>query len=457
MQDEGESTILKRVEKAAGLLSRAGEASREWHHISAADVEALNQVLDELQRAITSFGSQRVLELSGTHLMNAGVELYNAPRAALRVLAQVEKTKKQGDEQPKSFSRYVLALTRFVAAKVMRLSLVCSRDGGAQEEGEQKRMQFMDECVDVLRSYGRVGMLMLESASFDCEKCEAYLALAKESFSSSMQLWSRIGLSHLTKFKQGLELEDIVDDLWDFCVDRVRVLRLLAERSDNSSEEFRDIVSSLHELKMLAPYKLSYASSLLDLMTSVSDGYSKAAHHELQVSFAEEALRVSDSLENDEDESFPELVTSFKQHVLINLLQSLCSTGDIERAETCYQLIPANREPKVLLLMIKIYVENKQFDKARRLILLLFEQDSLDDSILAARTYAQGLSFSDKGLDVYRVLTDNYRDAEFAINLDIASNLAFDESKRYQAMDELKRIGCALLEQEQYVSTDCSM
>ncbi|CAI5729322.1 unnamed protein product [Peronospora destructor] len=419
MQEEAAAIILKGVEKATKLLSYSGVAitsSNDFPRVSLADVEALSQIMEELQRIVASFSSQRVLEISESQLMQAGVKLYNAPRSALRILS--------------------------AAAKIMGLSLICCKDG------DRKSMQYMEECVDVLRSHGRVGMLMLESASADCGKCEEYLALANESFRSSMQLWSRIGLSHLTKFKQGLELEDTVDDLWDFCMDHVRVLQLLAERSANLSEEFREIVSLLHELKMFVPYKISYANSLLDLMTIVSDGYSNAAHHKLQISFAEEALRVCDSVENDGDESFPELIASFKQHVLVNLLQSLCATGDIERAEACYLLIPASREPKIMLLMTRLYVSNKQFDKARRLLLLLFEQDSLDDSILGARIYAQGLSFSDKGLDIYRMLIDNYGDAEFVINLDIACSLAFDESKRYQAMSELKRIGCVLLEKE---------
>ncbi|OWZ23716.1 hypothetical protein PHMEG_0001352 [Phytophthora megakarya] len=292
----------------------------------------------------------------------------------------------------------------------MGLSLVCAEDSGNQKKNGYKSMQFMDECVDVLRSFGRVGMFTLESASIDCEKCEDYLALAKEAFSSSMQLWSRIGLSHLTKFKQGLELDDVVDDLWDFCVDRVRVLRLLTEGASNVSDEYIAIVSSLHELKMLAPYKPSYASSLLDIMKRVSDGYSDAAHHEQQVIFAEEALGVGDSLENDADDNFPELM---------------------------------------LLLMNKLYIDNKQFDKAKWLLKLLFRQDSFEESISGARAYAQGLSFSEKGLEIYGELADNYGGAEFAINVDIACNLAFVEDKRYDAMDELKRIGCALLEREQ--------
>ncbi|KAF1777166.1 hypothetical protein GQ600_27684 [Phytophthora cactorum] len=326
MQEEDTSTILKRVVTATELLARTTEASTD-------DIVALSRVLEELQRVVENFGKQRVLELSGTQLMNIGVELYNAPRASLRVLAQVEKAKRN-DGQRTSFSRYSLVLTRFVAAKIMGLSLICFKDDGWMQ------------CIDVLRSFGRVGMLMLQSASIDSEKCEEYLSLAKESFSSAMQLWSRIGLSHLTKFKQSLELEDIVDDLWDFCVDRVRVLQLLAQRSDNSLEEFRDIVSSLHELKMLAPYKILYASTLLDLMKSVSDEYRHVAPHELQVSFAEEALRVGESLENDGDENFPELITSFKQHMLVNLLQSLCASGDIERAETSYQLFQTIETPK---------------------------------------------------------------------------------------------------------------
>ncbi|EEY66205.1 uncharacterized protein PITG_03758 [Phytophthora infestans T30-4] len=278
----------------------------------------------------------------------------------------------------------------------MGLSLICSKD----DEAQNKNTQFMDECVDVLRSYGRVGMLMLESASIDCEKCEEYLSLAEESFSSSMQLWSRIGLSHLTKFKQGLELEEILDDLWDFWMDRVRTLQLLTQRPDYSPGDSRDMVSSLHELKMLAPYKPSYASSLLDLMTSVSDEYRRATLHDLQVSFAEEALRID------------------------------------------------NSDSKVLLLMNKLYVDNKQFEKAHRLLQLLFEQDSFDDSLAGARTFAEGFSFSDKGLDIYRELASNYGDADFAINVDIACNLAFVEGKRHESIEELKRIGSSLLEAE---------
>ncbi|KAH7479482.1 uncharacterized protein KRP23_6272 [Phytophthora ramorum] len=451
MQEDGAAAIMSGVHRAIELLARAAEgltASHDSHQVSSTDIDALKQVLEELQRLILEVGSQRVLELSGAQLMNAGVELYNAPRAALRALEQVEKSKTKTDSEATSLPRYLLAVTRFVAAKVMELSLVCSKNGGGQENGARKNTQFMDECVDVLRSFGRVGMFLLESASVDCENCEAYLELANEAFSSSMKLWSRIGLAHLTKFKQGVELDDVVDDLWDFCTHHVRVLQLISQRPDNSAGEARDIVSLLNELKMLAPYKPSYASSLLDLMRSVSDEYSQTAQHELQVVFAEEALRVSESLENDADENFSELVTSFKQHVLLNLMQSLCANNDIERAEACYQLIPVNRNSKVLLPMIKLYVDNEHFDKAHRLLLSLFQQDNFDDSILGARTYAQGLSFSIKGMDIYRHLAINYGDCAHAINVEIACNLAVEESNRYRAMSELKRIGLELLEME---------
>ncbi|KAE9116431.1 hypothetical protein PF010_g8960 [Phytophthora fragariae] len=421
MQEDGASAVLKLVEAATKVLARADEAS--WSS-SAADTAALNQVLAELQRLTAELGSQRVLELSGVQLMNAGVELYNAPRAGLRILVQMEKSKLQGEQQPESFPRYSLAVTRFVAAKIMGLSLACSKDGDIQGGRGKNNTLFVDECVDVLRSFGRVGMLMLESASIDCEKCEEYLGLAKEAFSSSLQLWSQIGLSCLTKFKRGLELEDVVDDLWDFCVDRVRVHQLLGERSNNAGD-LQDIVSSLQELKMLVPYKASYASSLLGLMRDVSDGYDRATQHELQVTFAEEAIRIGDALETSGDGSFSDLVISFKQHILVNMLRALCTLGDLERADTCYQLIPANRDTEVLLLMYSLY-----------------------DSLVGARIYAQGFSYSGKGNRIYQVLTNNYEDADFVINLEMACNFASLEDKRCEAMDELKRLGPALLAME---------
>ncbi|GMF10534.1 unnamed protein product [Phytophthora lilii] len=435
MPVDAAATILADVTAAAELLGRAEASSTA--------IGDLDHLLQALQRIVADLGSQRVLQLSSTQLMNAGVELYNAPRAALKVLVQTEKSKEKEDEQPASFPRYLLALTRFVAAKIMGLSLVCSK--GGSEENVKQNMHFVDEYVDVLRSFGRVGMLMLESASIDCEKCEQYLLLAKEAFASSLQLWSRIGLSHLTKTKQDLELEDVVDDLWDFCVDRVRVLQLLAKGSD-MVEEFQDIVSTLHELKMLAPYKPSYGSILLDLMTSVSDGYAQTAQHELQVRFAEEVLHTSESLRNDADTNFLSIVTVFKQHILLNLLGSLCAIGDIKRAETCFQHVPDNQDPKALLLIINLYVENKQFEKAHRLLLVLFQQDNLDDAILGARSYAKGLSYSERGMEIYRELVHNYGDASVTISLAIACDFALHENKVYRlrAVEEIKRLGLLL-------------
>ncbi|KAL7693240.1 putative tetratricopeptide-like helical domain superfamily [Plasmopara halstedii] len=434
-------TILMQTERLTNIYGRTAGAST-------VDVAALDQELKELQCVVDNFSKNRVLELSGMQLMNAGVELYNAPRAALRALPQGEIDEKQGDGRVTAFPRYSLVLTRYVAAKVMELSLTCSNDKENLENSGKNLASFIDECIDVLRSFGRVGMLMLESASLDCDKCEIYLSLAKDSFFSAMQLWSRIGLFHLTKFKQGLELEDIIDDLWDFWVDRVRVHQLHAQHSTNLSEEARDILSSLHELKMLAPYKTSYASSLLDLMKSVSDDYRQVAYLELQVPFVEEVLRIGDTLENDGDGDFLKRVISFQQHVLLNLLQALCTSGDFEQAERCYHLFPNNKDPKVLLLMNKLYVDKGHFDRAHRLLQLMFQQNCFEDSIAGARVFAQGYNFSDKGLDIYRELADNYKDADFVINLDVACSLAFVEGKRHESMEELKRIGCILLEKQ---------
>lgn len=447
MEDEGAPAIFKRVKIVTEVLAKANEPSLE-------DIAVINQTLDELQNLVAGCVKKRLRNISGTQLMNAGVKLYNSPRAFLKALEDITK---QVDGKISSFPRYSLALTRFVAAKIMRLSLMSSCDYAGEKLTDGKNVQLMDEYLDVLRSFGRIGMLMFESATVDCDRCEEYLSLAKDSYSSSMHLWYCIGLSHLTKFKQGVELEDIIDDLWDICSGRVRVLQLLIKRSNNSSDEFRDVLSSLHELKMLTPYKVTYAISLLDLIKWVSDEYRHSAHLELQKLFIEEALRIGDSIDDNIDGNFPHLLTQFKQHVLLNLLHSLCASGDLTRAETCYQLIPDNQKPKVLLLMNKLYVDNQQFEKAHRLLQLLFRQNCFEDSISGARIFAQGFSFADKALDIYRELADNYGDKEFIINLDVACNLAFVEGKRQESVKELKRIGCALMEKQrsgEYVEID---
>ena len=97
MQEVGAFSILQGVAAVIKLLSVEADSSissDDFFRVFSSNLEAIRQVMEELQRAVAVLSAQRVLELSGSQLMDAGVELYNAPRLALRMLAQVEKSKK---------------------------------------------------------------------------------------------------------------------------------------------------------------------------------------------------------------------------------------------------------------------------------------------------------------------------------------------------------------------------
>lgn len=174
----------------------------------------------------------------------------------------------------------------------MDLALSCSKNGHSKITGMSRDQSvFIDDCLDVLRSYGRVGTLLLETAVVDNKKCFEYLTLAKHAFDNANGIWARVGLSCLTRYKEGIDLEDILQDLWDFCVDRVRAIRLLQAYTEaNQESSVTEIVETLHELQMLLPYMSSNSRSLLELIQDLLVEWKRRGDHGDLVALAEEAL-----------------------------------------------------------------------------------------------------------------------------------------------------------------------
>lgn len=438
---EADSTaaVADLVSMAKRVLERGGGTDgSNAVTVADADVDALRGHLEQINQLIAEFESQRVVVLSSTRLMEAGVTLYNAPRAAFRALEAAESGACPASAG--AFPRYLLALSRFTAAKIMSVALSWSKsEEGGSGAGARSRTSFMDECLDVMRCFGRVGMAMLESASIDCGSCQDYLSLAKQAFSLSHDIWAGMGLSYLTKIKQDAELDEILDDLWDFCMDRVRVLKLLWGNSGAAHDD-QEMIEALHELQMLVPYRLSSVSDLLGLLTEVINSYKILDKREEQIAFTEEALRVCDAIETFGDDAHPHLLADFRRSALTSMLDSLRVTRDIERSEACYSLLSGQRNADALLSMVQLYVDAGMFGKAVHFLRLLFQQDNAELSIQGARAYVQGLELADEALKIYEELERNYGDRVLEIKVDLACALALSDNRRDLAITQIRRI-----------------
>lgn len=431
MEADNAVVLTQRVEAVQGLLEIVETTDGSQNETR------LQQLLLELEQDITRFGSQRVLVLDGSQLMDLGVVLYNASRSAFkRMTSGNDACDAAATVVVMRYSRFSVTMARFVAAKLMGLSLTCSRNGSRSDNSAAKKTQFLDECIDVFRSFGRVGGLMLESAKSEADECHKYLALARDAFENCNRIWSQIGLSHLTKIKKNMELEEILEDLWDFGIDRIRVLRLC--RRDEVAD-VRSLVGAVHELHMILPYMTLYTGDLMRLLTEISNDYMHLGLHEDQETFTREILRVCESCEgNDTDKLFSQT----KQSLLLNLLESFRSMSAVGKAEETFDSLPNKNDSVGLLTMSKLYVESKLFDKALHSLRTLFQQNDLNLSIQGARAYAQALLFNDHALRIYQELERNYGDATIEISLDLACNLAVSESETHKklAISELKRI-----------------
>uniref|UniRef100_K3WQ93 Protein ZIP4 homolog n=1 Tax=Globisporangium ultimum (strain ATCC 200006 / CBS 805.95 / DAOM BR144) TaxID=431595 RepID=K3WQ93_GLOUD len=329
---------------------------------------------------------------------------------------------------------------------------MCSKTGGTLDQSITKNQpQYLDECIDVLRSFGRVGALFLESAKRDFGRCQHYLKIAEESFSCCFAIWSQLGLSHLTKLKQDLELEEIMEDLWDFSMDRIRVLQLLCGDDDAcKSRGTNGVVEALSELQMLVPYMPTYKIDLLKLVKETSEIYKKAGRHQEQIMLTEEALRLCDSLDACAESSEEHVLQQFKQSLLVNVLDTFGAMKDHQRAETCYSLLPQSRDSAAVFIMAKIYIEAQKYDKAAYYLKILFQLDNLEYSRQGARLYAQAQSYDDNSMKIYQELERNYGENRLEINLDLACNLAFSEipEKRERSISELERVATHIKENE---------
>lgn len=423
----------------------------------------LQEVVNDLQCRVLECGAQSIVSVTaeGAVLMEAGVQLYNASRAAMKVITahSPESDIAQASEHQSAVveARYCVAVTRFWACKIMAMALSRSRGGGVHEEQGASSEQFANECVDVLRSFGRVGALLFNSASADLERCQRYFRFAEDAFACCQKIWSQIGLSFLTKLKHDVELDEILEDLWDFNMDRIRVLQFVRQNDDgvlrvDSLQGVNGTVEALGELQMLVPYMPAYRVHLLKLVVETSDIYKKAGRHQEQVLLAEEALRLVDSMDSSMNEVEDEALTQFKQRLLVNVLESFGALKDLQRAETCFALLPQSRDPTALLAMITILVGAQLFDKARGYLATLFTLDNLDEAIRGARVFAQAQAFSDAALNVYEELKRNFGEDNIEISLDLACSIALSgvPERRKLSIAELKCLSLQVHATEKY-------
>nr|CCA14156.1 hypothetical protein PITG_03758 [Albugo laibachii Nc14] len=331
-------------------------------------------------------------------LMESGILLYNVSRSLLKSYESMKKTDVE--------DRYLLIMTRFAATKVMAFSLLSEGD-----RKEKCSITYIDDCIDVLRSLGRVGLLSLQNVYADASKSSEYLSLACDTLAHSSDIWSKIGLSYLTKIKQNTELEEILEDLWDFSRSHMEVLTIIISTTDDKVKlpvRINSLTNVLHELQELCPYIPAYTSDLLKAIKNTVIEFKKAGKLKYCISLLEESIRISDSIEAGHEEASNSLADEYKQFFMRHLLEEFYKQQDYQRAETCYSFLPDRKEPSALLIMIKVSVSQKQYHKARNFIGAIIEQDNFENALSAVRTIVEAEEFSTDSMQMYATLRRQY-------------------------------------------------
>ncbi|TMW68653.1 hypothetical protein Poli38472_006121 [Pythium oligandrum] len=439
MEDEASVTLIRQAEAATEALEEVSRHAGGTHRRTSGEdqvVARIEATTRELRAMVDEMASRRVIMLAGAQVMEAGVVLYNASRSAYKTMSSEPKK----TESELVFSVLVL---RYLATRIMGLALACSGENDQSLHSSADQLTFFDECLDVLRSYGRVGSLLLEKATTDNERCTDYLQFASDALDHAMKVWSQIGLTTLTKLKQDLDLEEVIQDLWDFCLDRIRVIRFHRKKrmGDEDGNELSGINETLHELQMLLPYISSGIIELLELITVLSDDWKSNGYHEDQGSLVEEALRLCDTIEHSNDLTDGSSLKRFKRHILLNLLESLIVTGDVPKAEACLSVL--GRDSSSLLCMIKLYVRHGRMDKAAQSLKMIFQQNDLKSSLTATRMYVEAQAYSESALQVFVDLERSYGDNILEIRTELACCRAMSTSidMQKQARENFKHIG----------------
>ncbi|CCI43427.1 unnamed protein product [Albugo candida] len=332
-------------------------------------------------------------------LMESGILLYNVSRSLLKSYESMEKDANSED-------KYLLIMTRFTATKVMAFSLLAESD-----RKENLSISYIDDCIDVLRSLGRVGLLSLQNIYTDASKSSEYLLLACDTLAHSSNIWSKIGLSYLTKVKHNTELEEILEDLWDFSRSHMEVLTIMISTTDDNvklSININSLTNVLHELQELCPYVPAYTADLLKAIKTTVIEFEKAGKLKYCISLIEESIRISDSIEVGHENATDPSADEFKQFLMLRLFEELFEQKDYQRAETCYSFLPNRKDPSALLVMLKLCLSQKQYQRAKNITGAIIEQNNFEKALLATKTIVQAEEYSADSLMMYDTLRRQY-------------------------------------------------
>lgn len=302
------------------------------------------------------------------------------------------------------------------------------------------------DSIDILRTIGRTGSalgLILEKPSDDespvqLKRKENLSTILLFIYTQAMTLWKKISLSHLTRLKTGLELEAILEDIWDLVMKKL-------ELSSSSSQSIIDapisqgpsfdyeqprekcVKSEIEELEQLLPYLQGYRhllfQKLLDLATSSSPSSNTDIHtHDSHIDSEKIMKHKETGDENDETMKLknwilqkalqilesghvgPEALKEWKKqrHVILNeLTQSYLYLQDVQATEKCLEMLMQEKPIPITTWFYKL-----QFEMSLR------QEDDIVYSNEADRCFQQILEYP----DFHEVM----KSAEFILSANIA-------------------------------------
>ncbi|EQC33902.1 hypothetical protein SDRG_08582 [Saprolegnia diclina VS20] len=272
-----------------------------------------------------------------------------------------------------------------------------------------KRVQrgSMSTGVDLLRCFCRLGRLLLM-----CGDGPFPIATPQACFKEAIEIYRAIGVHKLGKVLAGVELEAVIDEVFQAFMGHLESLPL-------QSLDLDTIISDIQEIRMLLPYVPKEAPAVAKALLVFADSCLATDARDAESTLLAVALEIVEQCDRRRNKKLRAMIIGRLTDVYLDLEL-------LDKAEACLRLLGATDG---LLHGVKLYLKRQDWTAAANLVEKLQNGDDFDAAHTATRLFAHATEYAAPALDLWHNLQHNFPDAAWNIDADIANELAFSNDK----------------------------
>ncbi|KDO28575.1 hypothetical protein SPRG_06431 [Saprolegnia parasitica CBS 223.65] len=285
-----------------------------------------------------------------------------------------------------------------------------------------KRVQrgSMSTSVDLLRCFCRLGRLLLTSGDGPFP-----IATPQACFEEAIEIYRAIGVHKLGKVLAVVELEAVIDEVFQAFMGHLESLPL-------QSLDLDTILCDIQEIRMLLPFVPKEAPAVAKAILAFADSCLTADARDAESTLLAVALEIVEQSDRRRNKKLRAMIIGRLTDVYLDL-------GHLDKAEACLRLLGTTDG---LLHGVKLHLKRQDWAVAATLVEKLQNGDDFDAAHTATRLFAHATEYAAPALDLWHNLQHNFPDAAWDIDADIANELAFsnDKNLRCQTITIVERM-----------------